>query len=62
MKRARYGNKVDVVLPKLLLRRLDEALGGDGRTRSEFIRTAIIEALQKIATPSTPPSRTASRQ
>ena len=60
MKRPRYGNKVDVVLPRQLMRVLDETLARDGRTRSEFIRTAIIEAIQKIVTASTPPSREAS--
>lgn len=58
MKRPRYGERVQVVLPRQLLRILDAALVKDGRTKSEFIRTAIIEAIAKIVAPSTTHSKT----
>lgn len=61
MKRPRYGERVQVYLPRQLLRILDAALVNDGRTKSEFIRTAIVEAIWKIVTPSTAPPKASSK-
>jgi len=52
MKRQRYGVRVQVSLPKQLARLLDEAVLRDGRSRSEFIRTAVINAIVQVATAS----------